>query len=204
MQLIGRTLSPFVRRAAVALDLGGIAYEQVALSTANDGDRIKEFNPLTRVPALVLDSGERIIDSAAILDYLDGIIPADRAITPPHGADRRLVMMIEALMFGAAEKAISGYYETARKPADKQHVPFAEGCMAQCNAGLGAVESMLNPGQTIAVGSRPTRADIAIVAVVSFLIAMPKVPVAAKFPKLAALAAALEARPEFAKSQFQG
>jgi hypothetical protein len=33
---------------------------------------------------------------------------------------------------------------------------------------------------------------------------MPKVPVAAKFPKLAALAAALEARPDFAKSQFKG
>jgi glutathione S-transferase len=204
MQLIGRTLSPFVRRVALAMDIGGIPYEQLALSTANDGDKIKEFNPLTRVPALVLDSGERIIDSAAILDYLDGLIPADRAITPPHGADRRLVMMIEALMFGAAEKAISGFYETARKPADKHHMPFVEGCMAQCHAGLASVESMLNPGQTIAVGSKPTRADVAIVAVVSFLEALPKIPVAPSYPKLGALAAALEARPEFAKSQFKG
>jgi glutathione S-transferase len=204
MQLIGRTLSPFVRRVALAMDLGGIPYEQLALSTANDADKIKEFNPLSRVPALVLDSGERIIDSAAILDYLDGVIPAERAITPPHGADRRLAMMFEALMLGAAEKAISGFYETFRKPADKHHIPFVEGCMAQCHAGLATVESMLNTGQTIAVGSKPTRADIAIVAVVSFLEALPKIPVAPSYPKLGALAAALEARPEVAKSQFKG
>ncbi len=204
MQLIGRTLSPFVRRVALAMDLGGVAYEQLALSTANDGDKIKAYNPLTRVPALVLDSGEKIIDSAAILDYLDGVIPADHAITPPHGADRRRALMIEALMIGAAEKAIAGYYERNRKPADKHHEPFIEGCMAQCHAGLAAVEEMLSPGAAFAVGSRPSRADIAIVAVVSFLVAMPKLPIAESYPRIAALVAALEQRPEFAKSQFKG
>jgi glutathione S-transferase len=204
MQLIGRSLSPFVRRVALAMDLGGLAYQQVALSTANDGDKIKEFNPLTRVPALVLDSGEHMIDSAAILDYLEGIIPAERAITPPHGPERRQVMMIEALMFGAAEKAISGFYETLRKPPEKHHMPFVDGCMAQCHAGLAAVEAMLKPGQTVAVGSRPTRADIAIVSVTSFLEALPKIPISPDYPKLAALAEALEARPEIAKSQFKG
>lgn len=204
MQLIGRTLSPFVRRAALAMDLGGIAYEQLALSTANDGDKIKAFNPLTRVPALVLDSGETLIDSGAILDYLDGLIPADRAVTPPHGAERRKVLMIEALMLGAAEKAISGYYERIRKPADKQHEPFIEGCMAQCHAGLAAVEGMLTGGATVAVGSRPSRADIAIVSVVAFLVAMPKIAIAEMYPKMGALVATLEARPDFAKSQFKG
>jgi len=201
MQLIGRTLSPFVRRVALAMDLGGIAYEQLALSTANDGDKIKAFNPLTRVPALTLDSGEIIVDSAAILDYLDGIIPVGRAITPPHGPDRRRVLLIEALLFGAAEKAISGFYERARKPADKQHAPFIDGCMDQCHGGLAAVEEMLTAG---AVGSTPSRADIAVVAVVSFLEALPKVPVGATYPKLAALAEALERRPEIAKSRFKG
>jgi hypothetical protein len=40
--------------------------------------------------------------------------------------------------------------------------------------------------------------------VVSFLEALPKIPVAPSYPKLGALAAALEARPEVAKSQFKG
>ena len=204
MQLIGRTLSPFVRRAALAMDLGGISYEQLALSTANDGDKIKAFNPLTRVPALVLDSGETIIDSGAILDYLDGVIAPDHAITPPHGPERRKALMIEALMLGAAEKAITGYYERVRKPADKQHEPFIEGCMAQCHAGLAAVEAMLTAGAPAAVGEKPGRADIAIVSVVAFLEAMPKIAVADSYPKMGALSAALEARPEFAKSQFKG
>jgi glutathione S-transferase len=68
MILIGQYDSPFVRRVAIALKLYDIAYEHRPWSTFGDADRIAPFNPLRRVPTLVLDNGESLIESAAILD----------------------------------------------------------------------------------------------------------------------------------------
>ena len=72
MILIGQFDSPFVRRVAIAMRLYGIAFEHKPWSTFGDADKIAPYNPLRRVPTLVLDDGEALIESAMILDYLDG------------------------------------------------------------------------------------------------------------------------------------
>src|SRR5215210_771936 len=69
--LIGQYDSPFVRRVGIALRLYGHAYEHRPWSTFGDADRIAVLNPLQRVPTLVLDDGEVLIESGAILDHLD-------------------------------------------------------------------------------------------------------------------------------------
>ena len=51
-------------------------------SSTGDADEIRPYNPLTRVPALVLDNGEVLIESHLILDYLDSLVPADRRMFP--------------------------------------------------------------------------------------------------------------------------
>jgi drug/metabolite transporter (DMT)-like permease len=80
MILIGMFDSPFVRRVAVTMNLLKIPFEHRNWSVGKDFDRIREFNPLGRVPTLVLDDGESLIESAAILDYLDDlVIPAAEA-----------------------------------------------------------------------------------------------------------------------------
>ena len=71
MILIGMFDSPFVRRVAVTMNLLAIPFEHRNWSVGKDFDRIREFNPLGRVPTLVLADGESLIESAAILDYLD-------------------------------------------------------------------------------------------------------------------------------------
>ncbi|MFT5776854.1 glutathione S-transferase N-terminal domain-containing protein, partial [Hyphomonas sp.] len=71
MILVGMYDSPFVRRVGIALRLYGIAYEHRAWSVFGDAMKIMAYNPLVRVPTLVLDDGEALIDSAAILDALD-------------------------------------------------------------------------------------------------------------------------------------
>jgi glutathione S-transferase len=76
MILIGQYDSPFVRRVAIALDLYGHVFEPRPWSTFGDGDKIAPYNPLRRVPTLVLDDGEALIESTAILDTLDEL--ADR------------------------------------------------------------------------------------------------------------------------------
>jgi glutathione S-transferase len=80
MILVGMYDSPFVRRVAIALRLYGIEYEHRPWSVFRDAEKVARFNPLMRVPTLVLDDGETLIDSAAILDALDDMVGATRAL----------------------------------------------------------------------------------------------------------------------------
>ena len=89
MILIGQYDSPFVRRVAIALDLYGHAFEHRPWSTFGDGEKIAPFNPLRRVPTLVLDGGEALIDSTAILDALDELAGPEIAMMAARGPERR-------------------------------------------------------------------------------------------------------------------
>jgi len=92
MILIGPNRSPYTRRVAITLNIYGMAYEQRPLSGFDDRAAVRASNPLGRIPALVLDSGETLVDSVAIIDHLDEIYGRERALTPAAGADRRAVL----------------------------------------------------------------------------------------------------------------
>ena len=111
MILIGQYNSPFVRRVAIALRLYGMAYEHRPWSTFGDADRIAPFNPLRRVPTLVLDNGEVLIESTAILDHLDELVGPARAMIADSGDRRRRALKVCALATGLADKAVSLIYE---------------------------------------------------------------------------------------------
>jgi glutathione S-transferase len=89
MQLLGRDISPFVRRSAVSLAMLGFEVERRHLATTTDLEAIKAVNPLGRVPALVLDDGEVLIESSAILDWADEQAGPARALVPAAGAPIR-------------------------------------------------------------------------------------------------------------------
>src|SRR6201993_1863132 len=111
MILIGQFDSPFVRRVAIALRLHGIAFEHRPWSSFSDADKIAPYNPLRRVPTLVLDDGEALIESTAILDYLDELVGPEKAMIAARGAERRHALKICALATGLADKAVSLVYE---------------------------------------------------------------------------------------------
>jgi len=80
--LVGRYLSPFVRRVAVTLRHFQVPYRRHVLSTLTDMAEIERYSSIGRVPVLVLPSGESLIDSAAILDHLDQHAGPERALMP--------------------------------------------------------------------------------------------------------------------------
>ncbi len=86
MLLIGMYDSPFVRRVAISLKLCGIAFEHGDWSVGADFERIRQYNPLVRVPTLVLDDGEVLLESQALLDYLDELVGPQRALLPRAGS----------------------------------------------------------------------------------------------------------------------
>src|SRR6476646_1396334 len=106
MILIGQYDSPFVRRVAIAMRLYGLPFEHRPWSTFGDADKIAPYNPLRRVPTLVLDDGEALIESTMILDYLDDRVGPDRAMIAPRGDARRRHLRSCALEMGLGAKRV--------------------------------------------------------------------------------------------------
>src|SRR3954454_6409739 len=111
MILIGQFDSPFVRRVGIALHLYDLPFEHRPWSTFGDADKIARYNPLRRVPTLVLDDGEVLIESTAILDHLDETVGPARAMIPENGPHRREALKLCAVATGLGDKAVSLGYE---------------------------------------------------------------------------------------------
>ncbi len=112
MILIGQYDSPFVRRVAIAMRTYAMPYDHRPWSVFADADKIAEFNPLRRVPTLVMDDGNVLVESSAILEVLDELAGPARALLPRSGPIRRDGLRIMALATGFADKAVSLYLET--------------------------------------------------------------------------------------------
>jgi glutathione S-transferase len=106
IQLIDVNRSPFTRRVAITLHIYGIAFEQRPLSGFGNRTEVRSANPLGRIPALVLDDGETLVDSGAIIDHLDEVYGRERALTSVAGPGRRAVLKVSAIMMGACDKGL--------------------------------------------------------------------------------------------------
>ncbi|MEJ1161973.1 glutathione S-transferase family protein [Prosthecomicrobium sp. N25] len=168
MMLIGQYDSPFVRRVGIALRLAGLDFEHKPWSTFGDADKVRQYNPLGRVPALVLDDGDVLIESHAILDWLDGSVPAGRALFPREEPLRRRALKVAALGTGIADKAVSLFYER------RLHDPASEVWVQRCRAQILGAMATLEDDR----GARRTRwwfgeaighADIAVAAALRFV-----------------------------------
>jgi glutathione S-transferase len=198
MILIGMFDSPFVRRVAVTMNLLGFPFEHRNWSVGKDFERIRQFNSLGRVPTLVTSDGEALIESAAILDFLDERAGSDRALLPRAGKERRDALRIMGTATGAAEKGVLQIYESAFRPQDKRHEPWLERCRTQMQAALAELDrlSQARAGQWF-IGHRMTQADVTASCVFTFLSEAVNADRASAFPALSALAARCEALPEF-------
>jgi glutathione S-transferase len=163
MLLIGVNRSPFTRRVAITLNIYGVPFEQRALSGFDNRAEVRASNPLGRIPALVLDSGETLIDSGAIIDHLDEVYGYDRPLTPRSGAARRAVLNIAAMMMGACEKCLHAAYERNRRPPEKRYQPWIDDCFAQVKNALAAVDAMIEPDKPYLLLERLTQADVTAV-----------------------------------------
>lgn len=200
MILVGRYRSPFARRVAVTMRLYGLAYEQRPITAwANLGD-VRAFNPVGRVPALVLDDGEVLFDSAAILDFLDELAGPERALTPPRGPERRRVLRLVALAMGAAEKTVAIVYERTQRPPQTQHGPWIEHNAGQVAGGLAALDEIA-PAPWLA-GERMTQADVTAGVMYDFVrLVAPELLPPGRYANLDALAARCAGLPAFAETQ---
>ena len=110
MILVGQFDSPVTRRVGVVLHHYGIPFTRDARSIFGDAAEIA-ITPMIRIPALILDDGEVLIDSNAILDSLDEMVGPTRALIPPCGPARRNILQATARAHACFEKSGTLVYE---------------------------------------------------------------------------------------------
>jgi glutathione S-transferase len=197
MILIGQYDSPFVRRVAIAMRLYGLDYEHRPWSTFGDADKIARYNPLRRVPTLVLDDGTVVIESMAILDYLDETVGPSNALIAEHGVARRDGLKVCALATGLADKSVSLVYERVLHPETSQ--AWMDRCQSQIEGVLNALEAdRAGQESTFWFGAEIGHADIAVACALRFTSdAHPQVFDRSHWPALAAHAERCEALETF-------
>lgn len=140
MRLIGSTLSPFVRKIRVAaIELGiGDAIELVAIDVFDPANGLERINPLRKIPALVLDDGTALYDSAVICEWLCARYPEPALL--PRDEARWPVLVAQALADGLVDAAALARQEKLR-PLDEQSPAFIGKQMEGVDRALAALDA---------------------------------------------------------------
>jgi glutathione S-transferase len=199
MILVGQYDSPYTRRVAISLMVLGHAFEHDTRSVFGDFDSMRKTNPLGRIPSLVLDDATVLIDSAAILDWIDESVGAERALLPPSGEKRRDALQRIALANGAVDKIGGGVnYERLIRPARYRWPEWIERCATQGLGALAALDALSWP-----VGGTIDQAQITAGCALDYVrVTAPELMPPGRFPTLDALLERLRARPEFKATSF--
>lgn len=116
--------SPFARKVHISLIELGIHDDVELLFTPvvpgkPNADYVNTQNPLGKIPALQLDSGDTLFDSTVICDYLDSVSPTIKLL-PQKGTARFNAFTRTTLAQGICESAVALRYETFLRPEERQ------------------------------------------------------------------------------------
>jgi len=203
MRLIGSYLSPYTRRVAISLNALDQPYEFEAVSVIGEPQKVQPYNPVIRIPILVMPDGEALIESFAILDEIDQRVGPARALIPPSGSARRTVVQIAALALACMEKAQCAFYEGRFRPQDIVYLPWVRHNDNQVASGLRSLNNlaaMLKPGEWLGGTASISQADITAAVVCSSIkLIRPSLNLADEFPHLVQFAMRCEDLPIFRK-----
>jgi glutathione S-transferase len=140
MKLIGSRTSPYVRKIRVLLAEKQIAHDFVEENVWSPDSKVAQYNPLNKVPALVVDDGECLYDSQVIAEYLDSLPGVNFIPAAVH--ERVRVRRDEALGDGIADAGIAIFLERKREAA-RQDPAWIARQADKVNAGVAALARSL-------------------------------------------------------------
>lgn len=163
MQLIGMLDSPFVRRVAITMQVLAIDYEHRPLSIFNAFDEFRAVHPLVKVPTLVCDDGEMLVDSTLIIEHLESLVAPEKSLMPVEPSARRTALQQIGEALVAMEKGVQLIYER-RRPEEVWHEPWIDRLEQQLISAAGlmeaSVEAAIESGNSWLSGDELKQADI--------------------------------------------
>jgi maleylacetoacetate isomerase len=190
-------------RARIALNLKGLPYETESIHLTKGGGRqhtpeYRAVNPQGRVPALALDNGDVLIQSLAMIEYLDEIHPAPPLLPkdPVARAHVRAAAQVIACDIHPLNNTSPLFYLKTTLKHDQETINawYAH----WVTVGFAAFEALIKPGP-YCFGAQPGLADICLVPQVANARRF-NVPLD-KFPKIVAIDAACQKLPAFDKAR---
>jgi glutathione S-transferase len=120
MKLLFSPTSPYVRKVRIVALEKGIASEiEIVPASPFDADGpVVAANPLSKIPALILEDGTALYDSPVICEYLD-CLGAGPRLLPPNGQARWSALRLQALADGVLDAAFSSVMELRRPETER-------------------------------------------------------------------------------------
>ncbi|MFC0167357.1 glutathione S-transferase N-terminal domain-containing protein [Pseudoduganella danionis] len=196
MKLIGSLASPYVRKVRVVLAEKKLDYQFVLENVWAADTTIDQLNPLGKVPSLIMEDGDVLIDSRVMVEYLDTLTPVCKLL-PPNGRERADIKCWEALADGVLDAAILVRLERTQRPPELQSEQWIERQMRKVHQGLEVVAARLGESPYCA-GIHYSLADVAVGCMLGWLsFRFPEIDWRGSHPNLARLYDKLSERQSF-------
>ena len=169
MKLIGAVTSPYVRKVRIVMAEKKLEYQFELEDVWAPDSTIVEFNPLGKVPCLLMETGEALYDSRVIVEYLDTLSPVGKLI-PPGGRERTEVKVWEALADGLLDAAIGARMEAhwAGRTEAQRSQAWIDRKLGKVHDSLAAMSRALDEN-TMCCGIHLSLADIAVGCALAYL-----------------------------------
>jgi glutathione S-transferase len=198
MKLIGSFASPYTRKARIVAAEKRVEYVWETQNVWAPGNPVPDYNPLGKVPVLLLDDGTALYDSRVICEFLDSVSPIAKLIPADH-RERIEVRRWEALADGVLDAGVLARLENLR-PAAERSQAWVDRQLGKVDRGLDAMEVQLG-AKTWCCGTGFTLADVAVGACLGwFDFRFPQLEWRKERPNLARLAVKLGERTSFAET----
>jgi glutathione S-transferase len=195
MKLIGTPTSPYTRKVRVVLAEKRIDYDFVVDPPYEAATGVPAYNPLGKVPVLVLDDATTIFDSRVIVEYLDSASPVAKLL-PEDTRQRIQTRRWEALADGCTDATAAIVIEK-RRPQELQWPAWLERQQDKIARALQMMSDDLG-ARTWCCGDFFNLSDIAVACCLGFLdLRLPEVAWRETYPNLAKLTEKLAQRPSF-------
>jgi glutathione S-transferase len=196
MKLLGSLASPFVRKVRIVMAEKKIDFHFVIEDAWSAQSTLQQFNPLGKVPCLIMEDGGAMFDSRVIVEYLDTLTPVGKLI-PSSGRERAEVKCWEALADGLLDAAILVRIERTQRPENLRSEPWTSRQMGKVTAALEAMSLALSD-HAFCTGTHYTLADISIGCALGWLaFRFPEIEWQRDHANLARLCDKLSERPSF-------
>ena len=166
MKLIGSLTSPYVRKVRIVMAEKKLDYRLEIENVWSADTQIQTYNPLGKVPCLVMEDGGALFDSRVIVEYVDTLSPVARLIPQP-GRDRAAVKCWEAIADGLLDACVTIVKEKQRPEAQRSQ-EWIDRQYGKIHASLDAMDKSLGEN-AYCMGINYSLADIAVGCALGYL-----------------------------------
>ena len=198
-RLISATPSPYARKVRIALTEKAIPFELITEVPWDSTTATPRYNPLEKLPILLLDDDRSVYESSFILEYLEAKHPLP-ALLPVDVDERLAARKFEVLCDGVCDAVVLTFFER-RRPASCQSKDWSARQRRKIEGGVREMARLVGDRQW-AVGDTFGLGDIAVGTVLAYLgVRFAEFDWRALYPALAKYCDRMEQRPSFASSR---